>query len=100
MVTRSPGTPAGTKSSRNSGAIPIRKNGPTVCEQVTGSVISLLHWCRVAPAQHNVELVAQRLLRNRGLPIERGNQPRAPRLVRDALKDRVERQQGIAWKIH
>ena len=58
------------------------------------------HRCGVAPAQHNVEAIAQRPIGLGIVEIERGNHPH-PRLpVGHRVEDRIEREQGVFRKIH
>ena len=76
-VTRSPGDAGRRQIARVSQARPIEKNGPTVCEGVARGRGSALHRRRLAAAQHDVEAVAERLLRHRRVPVERGDQAAA-----------------------
>src|SRR5687767_8927353 len=99
-VTRSPATPGGASSARVRRASPREKNGPTVWDGVALRLISPFKGGGLGTAEHDVEPVAQRELRDRRFPIEHGDEPIAGVLVRREVEDRVAGEQRIAWEIH
>src|SRR4051812_20229973 len=60
----------------------------------------LLHRRGLASAQHDVEAITQSMEWHSRLPVQNRNEALAGRLVRCAVKNRVEGQQRIAWKKH
>src|SRR6185437_8319865 len=99
-VIRSPGTSGPAISVTNIGVRPMRRYGPMACDAVGCSPISLLHRCVVTPTQHDVESVAQGVVRAGQLPVELRDQASARLLVGNAIEDRVFVHQGIAGEIH
>src|SRR5215467_5970558 len=96
MVNRSP---AGS-GAMSTVCMPIAKNGPTVCEGVAASRMSLLHRGLLASAQHDVEAISKRISRRGRLPVEYTHQSIPRVLIRDGIPDGVGSEERIAWKIH
>src|SRR5215472_9555277 len=96
MVNCSPARSIATSTGR----MPIEKKGPTVCEGVAPSRMSLLHRCPLAPAQHDVEAISKRIARRGSLPVEDTHQSIPRVLIREGIPDGVCGEQRIAWKIH
>src|SRR5258708_27569063 len=77
------------------------KKGPTVCEGVPRLLaISAPERRRIAPAQHDVEAIAERIFGLAQIRLEPGDEPLAGRLVRHAIEDGIQREQRIAGKGH
>src|SRR5262249_39596730 len=107
IVMRSPAGPALVRSPQSGRARPRWKNGPTVCDGVGISFSAIadsgsgrIDWRRCAAAQNQIETIAQRPLRLAQVRVVSGDQPLTRRGIGSALKDRVERQERIAGKIH
>src|SRR6516164_8180516 len=96
MVNRSPPGSIATSTV----CMPIEKKGPTVCEGVAASRMSLLHRCPLAPAQHDVEAIAERISRRGCLPVQRTHQSIPRVLIGDGIPYGICCEQRIAWKIH
>src|SRR4051812_37510952 len=60
----------------------------------------LLHRRSFASAQHDVEAITQGMEWHSCFPVENRDEALAGRLVRCAVKNRVEGQQRIAWEKH
>src|SRR5205823_14900109 len=61
---------------------------------------SSLPRCRPATADHDVPSVAERPFGDGRLEVELRDHELPTSLVRDRVEDRVEGNQGVAWKIH
>src|ERR1700730_10457026 len=79
---------------------PIEKKGPTVWDAVASRLNSILHGRSRAATENNVEAKPQRLIRERGFPVEERNQPVASLLICSGVEDRIERKQRVAGEIH
>src|SRR5690348_2124365 len=66
-----PGLPSGTTRWPSAQVKPSDRNGPTVCDGVTRSLMGLLERGLLAAAQHDVPAVGERPLRTGGLEVER-----------------------------
>src|SRR3954464_11272961 len=93
-VTLSPLTPGTAMLSVNSQVRPMCKYGPIVWDEVvcrlmieplSRQIHIVLERRLIAPAQDDVELVAERRLGNRRLPVEGGYQPLPCALARNAV---------------
>src|SRR5215469_11703532 len=62
--------------------------------------LASLHGSLLAPTQDNIEPIAERRLRNGGIPIKHRNQALARFLIRRAVVDRVGREKRVAGKVH
>src|SRR6478672_3325363 len=104
-VMRWPLTPSPAMLSSTSHVMPMCRYGPIVWEELVcmasaprGQVV--LHRRLVAAAQHDVELVAERLLGNRGFPVEMGDQAPPRALVGHAVEHGIVLHQRIAGEVH
>src|SRR5690242_3093510 len=93
------GTTSATASPRSR---PIERYGPTVCDGVSAgeSVIVPILRRRGAPADDDVEAVAEGPVGLGQLEVEGAHEPRARGRVADRLEDRVELEQRIAREVH
>src|SRR3989441_7415289 len=100
MMRGCPDAPRAARSFQPSRINALEKNGPTVCDGVCLSLMSPLHRRGVAAAQHEVEAVAQRILRHRHVDVEGRDEPLARVHVGNAVEDWVQCEQRITGEIH
>src|ERR1700726_3079011 len=103
MIVIASGVSAGTTNGPSGHGSRIEKYGPTVWEGVNPGMCRsalLLDDGRVAPAQHDVPLVAEGPLGLGQLDVEGGEQPLPGLLVGHRVEERVEREQRVAREVH
>src|SRR5918999_3975886 len=95
-----PGVPSGTTRCPPDHVSPMDRNGPTVCDGVSRSLMGLLERGLLAPAQHDVPAVGERPLRARGLEVERRDHALARLRVGYRVEDRVLVEQRVVREVH
>src|ERR671923_2301417 len=95
-----PGVPSGTTRWPSFQVSPMDRNGPTVCDGVSRSLMGLLEGGLLAAAQHDVPPVGERPLGARCLEVELRDHALPGLRVRHGVEDRVLAEQRVVLEVH